>query len=184
MRELCLFILLGILFGSSSCTQTKYVISKATLDKTMDSIKGQLLNEGYCLTGVTSSTNNENVVAGVSYSQYSGFGTAMANRFITHDTYKFTDTVGNMMSYSISYLLKQSEDGIPFVEELDLCGCETSNPKDYDKLCGSGDIINRVKEIPNNEPVLIKDAVGTVLVVAGVTLGITSALLLLIMRHH
>ena len=175
-------MLLGVLFVFSSCTQTRYVIGKTTLDKSMDSIKGQLCDEGYYLIGVVSNTNNENVVAGISYSQYTGFGTAMTNKLITQDTYKFVDTIGNTMSYSISYLLKQSNDGIPYVEELDLCGCETSNPKDYDKFCGSGRISNYVKNMPNNQAVQLLNTGETVLVFAGVTFSISLLFIWLLSR--
>lgn len=162
---------------------TKYVTSKSDYDKVIDTVKNQLADKGYYINGSSSGTRNEAIVAGVSYSKYTGFGTAVANKFITQDTYKFTDTLGNTMSYSVLYLLKQSDDGISYVEDVEICECETSNPHDYDELCGNQASINRIREIPKNQQIQVLSTGNTIVAIAGVTSCVSIVLLMWLLNH-
>ncbi len=169
---------LSVMITLSSCMETKYVTRKSDYDKVIDSINNQMTAKGFSINGSSSGTRNEAIVAGVSYSKYTGYGTAMANKFITQDTYKFTDTLGNTMNYSVLYLLKQSNDGVSYVEDIEICGCETSNPQDYNELCGNQALINRIKEIPKDQQIQVLSTGNTIVAVAGVTSGVLIVLLM------
>ena len=88
-RLLLLVLLVVLCF--SSCTETKYMTRKSTLDKMVDSVKTQLMNEGYHTTGFSTKQTNELEVVGISYTSNAGLGTAMKNNFVTQDTYTFAD---------------------------------------------------------------------------------------------
>lgn len=147
--QLLLLVLLVVLCFSS-CTETKYLTRKSTLDKMVDSVKTQLMNEGYHTTGFSTKQTNEMEVVGISYTSKAGFGTAMQNNFVTQDTYTFADSLGNTVSYSLFYALDKQE----IVVNAGLCGCETSNPHDYDKVCGS---ISQIDWMPNKDAIEVPD---------------------------
>lgn len=161
---------LSVLFGLSSCMDTKYVTRKTTLDKTVDSVKALMGYEGYYPTGFSTKTTNEMEVVGVSYTSKTGFGTAMKNNYVTQDTYTFADSLGNIASYSMFYALDRREN----VVKAGLCGCETSNPQDYDKVCGS---ISQMDWMPNSDSIKFVNPVSIIAIVAG------SAVVVLILSH-
>lgn len=156
--QLLLLVLLVVLCFSS-CTETKYMTRKSTLDKMVDSVKTQLMNEGYHTTGFSTRQANEMEVAGISYTSNAGFGTVLKNNFVTQDTYTFADTLGNTVSYSLFYALDRQE----VVVNAGLCGCETSNPHDYDKVCGS---LSQIDWMPNKDAIEVPDF-STPLVITG-----------------
>ena len=155
----------------TSCMDTYQVTKKATFDRTIQSVQSQMAQNGFSSTGSSTNTRNETVVTGVSYSKYTGYGSAMANNFITQDTYRFTDTLGNTMNYSVSYSAKQTKDGEPYVENIEVCGCETSNPKDYEKLCGRYGLVNKINNIPKDQTIEEVNVLSTTLVLSGIVIG-------------
>ena len=163
-------LVLSVLFGLSSCMDTKYVTKKTTLDKTVDSVKALMGYEGYYPTGFFTKSTNEMEVVGVSYTSKTGFGTAMKNNYVTQDTYTFADSLGNSASYSMFYALDRREN----VVKAGLCGCETSNPQDYDKVCGS---ISQMDWMPNSDSIKFVNPVSIIAIVAG------SAVVVLILSH-
>ena len=97
----------------------------------------------------------------------------MENNFVTQDTYRFSDADGNTMNYSVSYSAKQTSDGIPYVENLELCGCETSNPKDYERLCGNNSVVKQINDVPKDQKVEKLNVMNTTLAITGITLGLS-----------
>lgn len=150
---------------------TYQVTKKTTFDRTIQSVQSQMAQNGFSSTGSSTNTRNETVVTGVSYSKYTGYGTAMANNFITQDTYRFTDTLGNTMNYSVSYSAKQTREGVPYVENIEVCGCETSNPKDYERLCGKYGLLNKINNIPKDQTIEEVNILNTTLVLSGIVIG-------------
>ena len=82
------------------------------------------------------------------------------------------------MNYSVSYQAKQTQEGIPYVENVELCGCETSNPKDYDRLCGQSSVVKQINSVPKDQEVKIVNETKTYFAAGGVTLGLLFLLLL------
>ena len=150
---------------------TYQVTKKTTFDRTIQSVQSQMAQNGFSSTGSSTNTRNETVVTGVSYSKYTGYGSAMANNFITQDTYRFTDTLGNTMNYSVSYSAKQTREGVPYVENIEVCGCETSNPKDYERLCGKYGLLNKINNIPKDQTIEEVNILNTTLVLSGIVIG-------------
>ena len=150
MRKLLLFSLVIVILGMTSCMDVYHVTKKSTFDRAINSVQFEMNNQGFNSIGSSSNTRNETVVTGVSYSRYSGYGSAMANNFITQDTYRFSDSIGNTMSYSVSYSLKQTPKGDLYVDNVEVSGCESSNPKYYNKLCGNESLINRINNLPKD----------------------------------
>ena len=157
----------------TSCMDTFYVTQKATFDKAIQSVQSQMAQNGFSSTGSNTNTRNETVVTGVSYSKYTGYGSAMANNFITQDTYRFADTLGNTMNYSVSYSAKQSDNGIPYVENIEVCGCETSNPKDYERLCGNESFVKQINNVPKDQEIKQINVMNTTLAATGITVVAT-----------
>lgn len=177
-------MLLGVLFFFTSCMDTYYVTKKSTFDKAIRSVQSQMAVQGFSSTGSNSNTRNETVVTGVSYSKYTGYGSAMANNYITQDTYRFADSLGNTMNYSVSYQAKQTKEGIPYVENVELCGCETSNPKDYERLCGNGSYIKSINNVPKDLTIEEMNVVNTSLAVSGIALGATLLITLITLAAY
>lgn len=144
---------------------------RTTFDDNISLIQTQMADLGFYLNGSNTNTRNETVVTGVSYSN-SGYGTAMDNNYITQDTYRFADSIGNTMNYSVSYQAKQTQEGISYVERVELCGCETSNPKDYEKLCGNESAVKQINELPLDQKVEKVNVPNTTLAASGVILGL------------
>ena len=145
----------------SSCTTTYNVISKSALDKSVNQVSSEMEKYGYYPAGNSSDTRNEVTVTGQSYSKYSGYGTKMNNNYITSDTYRFADTVGNTMNFTIGYQLRRSDNGLFYVTEVEVKGCETSNVKDYNKLCGANSPKHLIETLPADQSVEIYDEAKT-----------------------
>ena len=173
-----LFGLIICCFIFSSCYTTHSVISKTSLDRTIDSVTIELRNKSYYPTGTSTDTKNEVTVTGQSYSKYSGYGTRLDNNYTTSDTYRFADTLGNTMNYTVSYQLK-NKDGFFYVTDLQVKGCETSNPKEYEKLCGKDSPIKwKITNLSPDESVEVFDYLKT-LAIASIIGSIGSILIIL-----
>ena len=163
-----MLMLLGVLFFFTSCMDTYKVTKKSTYEKSVQSIRSQMATNGFRSTGVSTSTRNETVVTGTSYTKYAGYGTRMENNYITQDTYQFADTLGNTMNYSVSYTAKQTEGGVPYVENVELCGCETSNPKDYERFCGRAGAVRRINNLPKDQEIEKVNMLNTTLAISAI----------------
>lgn len=173
MRRLWMFVSLVAVFGMTSCMDTYYVTQRTTFDAAIKSVQAQMADQGYYLNGSSTNTRNETVVTGVSYTRHSGYGTAMANNFITQDTYRFADSLENTMNYSISYQAKQTNEGTQFVENVEVCGCETSNPNDYEKFCLQETEVKQLNNLPKDQKIRKLNVTNTILAATGIILAIT-----------
>ena len=167
MRKLFSLLLMVVLFGMTSCKDTFFVTPRTTFDRSIKEVQYQLAEQGYDLSGTSTNTRNEAVVTGQSYSEV-GYGFMMENNFITQDTYKFTDSLGNTMNYSLSYQAKQSDDDVPYVDHVALCGCETSNPKDYERMCGDAAVVKQLNNMPQDRQVKVLNKTKTYLATSGI----------------
>lgn len=169
-RLMILMIVLGAVI-LSSCTITQPVTSKVVFDKTINEVKSDLAKQGYAPSGSSTDTRNNVYVEGTSYSKYTGYGSKMANDFITTDTYRFTHEDGSTMSFSVSYKANQdATKGLIYVTEVSNAGCETSNAKQYEALCGSDSPLKKIDAIPQDSSIELPDVVGNTLL--GIGLGV------------
>ena len=143
------------------CYSTHNVTSYSDHYSEILKTRSALSDMGYELSGEDTRTDNNVYVSAVSYSTQTGYGSAMNNKYVTTDRYTFTNKDGNTMSYCVSYELYRSYDSILYVTNVSVPQCETSNPKDYTKLCGYSSPIRDVTQLPQNTPVKIYDSVGT-----------------------
>lgn len=137
----------------TSCMDTYYVTKKTTFDSAIQTVQTDMAQKGFNYTGTLSNTRNETVVTGTSYSKYTGYGTAMANNYITQDTYRFSDSLGNTMNYTISYQVEETKKGVQYVDNVAVCGCETSTPSDYVKLCGKEAKLYQLNDLPKDQKI-------------------------------
>lgn len=176
------FFIFSSIFCFSSCSHVRYVTKKTTLDSAIVSVKAQYAKQGFLSTGETSDTKNEPVVTGVSYSNKGGYGTAMANRYITYDSYSFADTLGNTMSYSVKYKLYRTQEGTLYVENVGVSSYETDNPLYYSELFGSDSPLKQINNLPKDLALKEIDNTKTIGLFLGITggIGIIALLCLLI----
>ena len=153
-----LYFSIMTLLCMSSCTTTYPVTSKALLDQALNHVAIELKKDGYYLAGSSTDTKNDVRITGQSYSNYSGYGTRLDNNYITSDTYRFADTIGNSMNFTVSYKKLKLNNGLIFVTNLQVKGCETSNVKEYTNLCGSNSPIKRLDNLPHDTSVSLYDA--------------------------
>lgn len=176
-KHIIICIALVGVFALTSCTNTRQVTSKKTFDKTVEEVKSDLVKQGYAPSGSSTDTKNNVYVEGTSYSRYTGYGSKMANDFVTTDTYRFSSDDGSTMQFSVSYKAKNNGNLI-YVTEVTISGCETSNTKQYESLCGSSSPIKKIDRMPQDASFEEKDVMRTTLAVtfgsilAGVLLGL------------
>lgn len=170
-----MFASVALLFAS--CTITQPVTSRSRFDKTVNEVKSDLARQGYAPSGSSSDTKNNVYVEGTSYSKYTGYGSKMANDYVTTDTYRFTHEDGSTMSFTVSYKAKQDKTkGLVYVTEVSTAGCETSNAKQYDALCGSNSPIKKIDSIAQDASIEIPDVLGNTMLAVG--LGALSGIIL------
>lgn len=177
-------MLFGVLLSLSSCMDTFYATKKTTFEKALTSVQTQMNKDGFKVVGSNSETKNNVYVSATSYSRYTGYGSKMENNFVTQDTYRFADEEGNTMNYSVSYSAKQTREGIPYIEDIEVCGCETSNPEDYEKLCGNESHVKRINSLPKDQEIKQMNVMGTALAVSGVAVGITLLITMFTLRRY
>lgn len=152
----------------ASCTNTRLVTSRTTFDRTVGEVKSDLAKQGFAPSGSSSETKNNVYVEGTSYSKYTGYGSKMANDFITTDTYRFSSEDGTTMNFSVSYKARQNGN-LVYVTEVSTAGCETSNAKQYESLCGSNSPVKKLDSLPQDASFEETDVVGTTLLVTGLS---------------
>ncbi len=176
MKKSILLVLFGTLLFMSSCMDTFYATKKSTYDNAILAIQSQMKENGFSATGSKSNTHNETVVKSTTYRTETGYSTEMENKEIAEESYSFTDDNGNTMSYSVTFLPKEDADGKPYVEDVQLCGCETSNPKDYEKFCGNNSFVKSVNHLEKDgrvrEVSVWKTSVVTGFVLIGISVGL------------
>lgn len=149
---------------------TKYVTKKATFDQTISQVRDELTRQGFNQTGFNTETKNDLVVVGTTQHEEDLVSTELKNNYVTRDTYLFTDAEGNRMSYTVSYQLKETRKGVPFVDCVEVVGCEVSSPADYDKMCGATSPINRFVTMKKDQRIKVLNGTKTIILTGGVTL--------------
>lgn len=131
MRKLCLFSVIFILIGMASCsglprvaTVPNHVTKKATFDEVNHSVQSRMESLGFQYLGY------ENTLP--------GFQKAIVQESIAR--YSFMDSLGNTMNFSIALYPRKN------LVHIELCECETSNPNDYERLCGNDGVVKRILE--------------------------------------
>ena len=178
MRRILLFVLLVIALGMTSCMDTKYVTKKSTFDQTVSRVQEDMAQQGFKLTGSSTETKNDLVVLGTSYTEKGGYGTELANNFVTRDTYRFTNASGHTASYTVSYLLRETKKGLPYIDAAEVAGCEVSDPADYELICGAKSPIYQINSMERDQAVKVGNNTKTMLLASGLTLGALILLLL------
>lgn len=91
-----------------------------------------------------------------------GYESVWNKRFIDlrQNTYHFADSLGNPMSYSVYYAMDEYKKG-DYVYYSELCGCETSNPNDYERFCGEGGVLGQIDELPKDQDITRKKKAET-----------------------
>ena len=177
MRKGYILLLSAMVMGLSSCTTTYMVIKKSAMDNAINEVAVEMEKYGYYPAGSATDTKNEVIVTGQSYSKYSGYGTKMDNNYITSDVFRFADTLGNSMNYTVSYQLRE-KDKLFYVTDLYVKGCETSNVRDYNKLCGANSPKNIIERLPKDTPVSLYDETKTYILVGVLSLAACIPLLI------
>ena len=120
MKKTCLFLCLAALFWFSSCMDTKYVTKKSTFDQVITQVSDEMSQQGFDLSGSSSETKNDLVVLRTSHTEEGGYGTELANNFVTRDTYRFTNATGHSISYTVSYMLRETKKGEQYVDAAEI----------------------------------------------------------------
>lgn len=176
-KQRLLMILIASAATLMSCTITHPVTSRSTFDSTVNEVKSDLAKQGYAPSGSNTETKNNVYVESTSYSKYTGYGSKMANDFVTTDTYRFTHEDGSTMSFSVSYKSNQdASKGLVYVTEVSTAGCETSNAKQYDILCGNNSPVKKIDKLPQDASIEVPDILGNTLL--GTGLGLLSVVII------
>ena len=183
MKKSCLFLCLAALFLFSSCMDTKYVTKKSTFDQVITQVSDEMSQQGFDLSGSSSETKNDLVVLRTSHTEESGYGTELANNFVTRDTYRFTNATGHSISYTVSYMLRETKKGEQYVDAAEIAACEVSDPSDYEKMCGSNSPIYQVNDMEKNLAIKVRNGKKTFYLASGLTLGGLVLLLIGAMAH-
>ncbi len=124
-----------------NCTTTIPAVSLSAIDNTNNKIADSLKTMGYELSGKQTSQTNELHSVGVSYSKYSGYGTALSNDYWRHQTLTFLDSSYNSVSYTFKYQLVTNSKGENIIRDFEMTSCSAS--KDYKKICNEYGLIQK-----------------------------------------
>lgn len=164
---------LGLLF-LAGCTTSRPTISERTFFREIDAVNQSLDSLGFQLSGTYSDMLNDVYVSSAFVD--SEDGPELKNDYYWYDTYRFTDSIGNTISYQIKYKNKGSQDarGVYYVSNVSLVGCDCSNAKDYKAVCGPSGATNRLNLIENDQVSTFRNNTGTVF---AVLVGVLAVLL-------
>lgn len=165
------FILMSIAsIVMSSCTTTMQTISTSNYLGEIDKVNNSLVSMGYKLSGKTHDEKNEVYVSSISYSTKSGYGSAMNNDYYWYDTYRFTDDKNNTASYQVKYKCRKDDREGVYVSNVSVMGCDCSDTRDYNHICGVYGITNALNYIEKDQVSTFDDHVANYLL--GYTIGI------------
>ena len=173
-----MFLSLGVTFVVliSSCTTTKYGMTKDTFDETVEEVKLQVHEKGYYLSSEQIGTDLSASFTNTRDAKNSVLGADIANA--KANIYQFVDSVGNTFNFVVGY--NEALNGnTMYLLNTTVLSCETSNPKDYMSLCGKQSAVNSIKVIPQDKPVIIGDMAksqkaiiwASILVPLGIAIG-------------
>lgn len=167
---------IGIAFLVSSCTSSRMVLSTEGYRDALDRAKENIRNNGYYQISEEQSETNTTVPGRLVEHKDNGHLVGVTQEMINitnvYETHLFVDSLGNEMWFRVAlrpegqHLLK-----------VNLEGCQTSNYRDFEQLCGSQSAIR--KEISMLKPdkeikrfSLLKTVGAGALVTAGVMGGL------------
>ena len=137
------------------CAVTSDVTSYGTFDSTLREVQQDLLNEGFSHLSTDSDRRNVPTHAPGYYDNFEhGFSGANSIDYIYTNTYHFANDHGETLTFSVSY----QTGGDPaaqttYVREVSTSGCQTSNAKNYERLCGAASPIHKLDSMPKNSTV-------------------------------
>ena len=170
MKNSILLFCFAALLSLSSCMDTKYVTKKTTFDRVVSQVRDEMAQQGFDLTGSNTETKNDLVVVHTSRNENDGVSSELKNNYVTRDTYQFTNAQGNKVSYTVSYQVKETKKGEPYVDGVEVVGCEVSIPADYDKLCGVTSPTHRIATMDKDQRIRVLNGTKTVILAGGITL--------------
>ena len=153
MKKLSLFSITLLSFSMlCGCAVTSRVTSFGIFDNTLKAVAADLDNEGY---GLVSSDRDRNNVLNHYPADYNnfehGFSGANSIEYVYTDTYRFANDKGETIKYSVSYQTRYDpSSGVAYVNNVNITGCETSNPEHYNRLCGEGSPIHKLDNLPTD----------------------------------
>ncbi len=169
MKRFFYFILIATTLVS--CTTTRYGMTRATLNDAVDEIKADYYAKGYYLTSEQlEQVTSTQIISNNRDARNSMYMADNANSKV--DEYSFQDTMGNTLKFAIAYN-EAYQNNTMYLLDVNTIGCETSNPKDYEPLCGRNSPLAKIKQIPQDKEVVVGDAAKTQKLV---TVGAWSAL--------
>lgn len=152
MKRILFILVVLSLISLTSCTSEYKVVSLNNYKDRIQVVTDNLKIEGYYLSGDQKSVQNNLHVTDVSYSQNNGYGSAMANDFITNQVYTFSNEKGDQAEFTMKYRQKYSTiTDAYYLSSVELVGCKTSNLKDYNEICGENSVVRYMLEnIPSD----------------------------------
>lgn len=181
MKKLLFIIVMAALAVLSSCTTSKLAINDAGYKQNLQAVTQtiQEIDSTYVLSQQGHSENNDVVVSGVSYSQYTGYGTAMANQLNCQDSYTFTNAAGEDIELTLTYQPQDDIHGNVFFESINVSNCKTSNKKIFQNVCGNeGSIANKINT--KNTEVTVYNKAKTIAATCGISIGASLIIILIL----
>lgn len=165
-------------FLMAGCYSTVNVASKERFDNAISSTTEKLNQMGYRKTGASTGKNTDVTRSeGFVYMPNVGvlpYSDEKKNE-TTIDYYSFVDSNGNSLNYSVAYELKESHDKIWYMENANVVGCATSNPDQFESLCGDNSAISKISYLEKSDTVSVYDDESTISVVFVGLLGLLVA---------
>ena len=163
---------IGVAFLVSSCTSSRMVLSTEGYRDALDRAKDNIRNNGYYQMSEEQSETNTTVpgrlVEHKEHGHLVNVTQEMVNVKHVYETHLFVDSLGNEMWFRVA-LRPEGH----YLLSVNLEGCQTSNYKDFERLCGNQSAIRREismlkpdKEVKHFS--LIKTVGAGALVTAGV----------------
>ena len=91
------------------------------------------------------------------------------------DVYKFRDTTGKTMEFTVTYNVKNDDD-VYYVENIQVDKCITSDNNDYERMCGDESPIHKVEHLKKDEKISRVSAGKTVFFLVGLPIIIVVGL--------
>lgn len=166
----------------TSCSTTLPVVTQTALDRTLSEINSDLSDYGYEMSGASNESKNEVSVSGVSYSRWTGYGSAMKNNYWQYDEYTYVDSLNNNVSFTIKYQRNKDVDGRPYLQSLEMTNCYSN--KNYNTMCGKDGIVRgKIENLANNPDasIEVENKEATVAGIVCSALGLSTLITLLIL---
>jgi hypothetical protein len=142
MRMKKILIAIGVIFLMSSCTSSRMVLSTEGYRDALDRAKENIRNNGYYQISEEQSETNTTVpgrlVEHKDNGHLVGVTQEMVNIKNVYETHLFVDSLGNEMWFRVALRHEGQH-----LLRVNLEGFQTSNYKDFERLCGNQSAIRR-----------------------------------------